>query len=65
MSEPAVQAAPPRGRTEKELFERALRHQLWCAILAAKCAGHIEIQNRLTSLLLEVKVLTGAADIPA
>lgn len=53
------------GRTDRQLFERALRHQLWCAILSAKFAGHTDLQHRLTTLLVEVKELTNAADQPA
>lgn len=51
---------PAAGKSDRELFERALRHQLWCAVLAAKFAGHHDIQHRLTALLIEVKTLTGS-----
>lgn len=66
MSDEAKTGAPqPAGKSDRELFERALRHNLWCAVLSAKSAGHIEIQSRLTTLLIEVKVMTGAEDKPA
>jgi hypothetical protein len=51
--------APAAGKSDRELFERALCHNLWCAVLSAKSAGHTDIQSRLTTLLIEVKQLTG------
>lgn len=45
--------------------ERALKSLLWCACLAAECAGHLELKHRLMTFLLETKELTGTTGEPA